>query len=243
MSAITKMPATGAVEKTLIQGDLSALNENERLGYYKNVCESLGLNPLTKPFDYIRLNQKLVLYAKRDATDQLRKIHDVSIQITAREKLEDLYIVTAKARNAKGREDESVGAVSIAGLKGDALANAIMKAETKAKRRVTLSVCGLGMLDETEVETVPNVTRDVTPAPVAPEALPESTGSLAEYVVSFGKFKGQCLGDVNESELKSYVSYIEDTARKKGETIKGQVQEFIRAVEGYIEERAGGLTF
>ena len=30
-----------------------------------------------------------------------------------------------------------------------------MKAETKAKRRVTLSICGLGMLDETEVETVP----------------------------------------------------------------------------------------
>jgi len=27
-----------------------------------------------------------------------------------------------------------------------------MKAETKAKRRVTLSICGLGMLDETEVE-------------------------------------------------------------------------------------------
>ena len=28
-----------------------------------------------------------------------------------------------------------------------------MKCETKAKRRVTLSICGLGMLDETEVET------------------------------------------------------------------------------------------
>jgi hypothetical protein len=29
-----------------------------------------------------------------------------------------------------------------------------MKAETKAKRRVTLSICGLGMLDESELETV-----------------------------------------------------------------------------------------
>ena len=28
-----------------------------------------------------------------------------------------------------------------------------MKAETKAKRRVALSICGLGMLDETEVDT------------------------------------------------------------------------------------------
>ena len=30
-----------------------------------------------------------------------------------------------------------------------------MKAETKAKRRVTLSLCGLGILDETEIDTVP----------------------------------------------------------------------------------------
>ena len=29
-----------------------------------------------------------------------------------------------------------------------------MKCETKAKRRVTLSICGLGMLNETEVETI-----------------------------------------------------------------------------------------
>jgi hypothetical protein len=34
------------------------------------------------------------------------------------------------------------------------LANALMKAETKAKRRATLSICGLGMLDETEVEDI-----------------------------------------------------------------------------------------
>jgi hypothetical protein len=30
-----------------------------------------------------------------------------------------------------------------------------MKAITKSKRRVTLSICGLGMLDESEIETIP----------------------------------------------------------------------------------------
>jgi hypothetical protein len=50
--------------------------------------------------------------------------------------------------------DSSIGAVSVDGLKGDDLANAMMKAETKSKRRVTLSICGLGMLDETEIETI-----------------------------------------------------------------------------------------
>src|SRR6185312_3719783 len=34
-----------------------------------------------------------------------------------------------------------------------------MKAETKAKRRVTLSICGLGMLDETEVDSIPDARR------------------------------------------------------------------------------------
>ena len=43
-----------------------------------------------------------------------------------------------------------MGVVSIAGLKGEALANAMMKAETKAKRRATLSICGLGWMDEVE---------------------------------------------------------------------------------------------
>src|SRR5690606_18907930 len=106
--------------------------------------------------EYINLNGKLTLYAKRDATDQLRAINGVSVEITSREMHDNgIYVVTARARDKHGRTDEAIGAVSIAGLKGDALANAIMKCETKAKRRVTLSICGLGWLDETEVSTVP----------------------------------------------------------------------------------------
>jgi hypothetical protein len=54
-----------------------------------------------------------------------------------------------------GRMDESTGVVTLGNARGDNLCNAMMKAETKAKRRVTLSICGLSMLDETEVETVP----------------------------------------------------------------------------------------
>lgn len=63
--------------------------------------------------------------------------------------------MTARATDPAGRSDEAIGAVSVAGLRGDALANAIMKAETKAKRRVTLSIVGLGWLDESEIETIP----------------------------------------------------------------------------------------
>lgn len=167
------------VEKVVIGGDLAALSPKERLEYYNQICASTGLNPLTKPFEYIKLNNKLTLYAKRDATDQLRKIHGVSIKIVGREKVDDLYIVTAQATDKGGRTDEAVGAVNLQGLKGDMAANAIMKAETKAKRRVTLSIAGLGLLDETEVSTIPGaqtVPVDVahTPTMITDDAIDES---------------------------------------------------------------------
>jgi hypothetical protein len=122
------------------------------------VCDSVGLNPLTRPFEYLTLQGKTVLYARKDCTDQLRSLRRVSLSIAARERVDDVYIVTARATSIDGRVDESIGAVTIGNLKGDALCNAIMKAETKAKRRVTLSICGLGLLDESEIETVPQAT-------------------------------------------------------------------------------------
>ena len=138
----------------LLSGDLSRLTPEEKITYYNDVCNSVGLNPLTKPLEYITLNGKLTLYAKRDATEQLRKIHQVSITRVFNQTVNDVFIVTAEAEDRTGRRDSSTGAVAIGNLKGDSLANALMKAETKAKRRVTLSICGLGMLDETEIESI-----------------------------------------------------------------------------------------
>lgn len=143
------------VEQVVIAGDLGKLAPAQRVAYYQRTCESLGLNPLTQPFQYITLNGKLTLYCTRAATDQLRALRKVSLTITARETVGDLYVVTARATTPDGRTDESIGAVSIAGLRGDALANAYMKAETKAKRRVTLAVVGLGWLDESEMGSIP----------------------------------------------------------------------------------------
>ncbi len=154
---VTKYEVQGAtLEKVLIGGDLSALTPSERVNYYQATCRSLGLNPLTKPFDYIKLNNRLVLYAKRDCTDQLRKIHKVSITDLGHGLVDDIYSVIAHAKDGEGRTDIASGAVSTIGLKGEMLAHALMKAETKAKRRVTLSIVGLGWLDETEIETIPD---------------------------------------------------------------------------------------
>lgn len=165
-------PAETAAIKTdavLIQGDLSTLSEDQRSAYYMRVCESLGLNPHTQPFEFIPLGGKLKLYATRACSDQLRKLHGVSIQILSRELVEDIYTVTARAEDMTGRNDESCGVVSLKGLQGEARSNKIMCAETKAKRRVTLSICGLGWLDESEVEPQLQLqTRIAVPALAAP---------------------------------------------------------------------------
>jgi hypothetical protein len=142
------------IERIIIHGDLSKLDQEQRVDYYRLMCSSLGLNPNTRPFAYLQLQGKTVLYALRDCTDQLRKIHGISVVETRQEEIEGVYIVVAKVRDRDGREDEARGAVNISGLKGEPLANAIMKAETKAKRRATLSIAGLGVLDETEIEDI-----------------------------------------------------------------------------------------
>ena len=148
--------SAAVMERVIVAGDLAQLTPQERVAYYMRVCESVGLNPLTKPFEYIRLNGKLTLYALKTTTDQLRQINTVSIYKVETSMEGDVCICTAHARTADGREDMDIGAVNLKGLQGENLANARMKALTKAKRRVTLSICGLGWLDESEVDSVPS---------------------------------------------------------------------------------------
>jgi hypothetical protein len=167
--------ASALLERVLVGGDLEQLTPAQRLAFYEQICASTGLNPLTQPLLYVKLQGKLTLYAKKDATDQLRRIHSVSVQIVSQQADGDLYVVRARATTPEGRQDEEIGVVHIKGLVGDNLANAYMKAVTKAKRRVTLSICGLGLLDETEVETVPGAQR---------VAVDRETGEILDASVS-----------------------------------------------------------
>ena len=151
-TGMTALP--GAIEDALIGGDLNGLSPANRVIYYNRLCESLGLNPLTKPFAYLSLNNKLTLYALKDCTDQIRNIKGVSVTEMVGKLEGDIYTVTVKGSDKSGRCDASTGAVDVKGLFGEKKANAYMKAETKAKRRLTLSLCGLGMLDESEIDSI-----------------------------------------------------------------------------------------
>jgi hypothetical protein len=177
------------VESVVIGGDLSRLSPAQRVMYYRQVCDSLGLNYLTKPFDYINLNGKLTLYARKDAADQLRKINGVSIDDVDIVETEKQFVVKVKGHDRDGRADVEVGVVNKTDMKGDT-ANAQMKAVTKGKRRLTLSLCGLGWLDETEVQTIPDArpvavaeTGEIVDAPAIPaETISQETGQPAEPV-------------------------------------------------------------
>jgi hypothetical protein len=158
-TAIVKPPMkaldTETLSKLVLKGDLTGLTPTETMDYYYRFCEHLGLDPLTRPFDILQLGGKRVLYAHKGCTDQLRRKYGVSITDLKGEVIQDAYRVTAIGHDNTGRSDAATGVVRVKGLEGDAFANAVMKSETKAKRRLTLSLCGLGMLDETEVETIP----------------------------------------------------------------------------------------
>lgn len=138
----------------ILKGDISGLDPHQRVTYVTNLCQRIGLDPLTQPFKILRLQGKEVLYADKGCAQQLCKIYKISTEVTKREKIEDIYVVTVRASGQDGRFTDEDGAVTIGSNKGDTLANAMMKAVTKAKRRAVLAFCGLGMLDETEIETI-----------------------------------------------------------------------------------------
>lgn len=176
------------VEDALLDGDLSNLTPQQRLDYYEKVCESVGLNPLTKPFEYIRLNGQLTLYAKRDAAEQLRAVHGISItDLEENWRGDNLCVFRAYAKTEDGRTDVATGAVDTSRSSGQDLANDIMKAETKAKRRVTLSLAGLGWLDETEVSDIPGQATEEVNVDYDTGEVKEQEPERAEYELPNGQ--------------------------------------------------------
>ena len=219
--AFIQNPSPEVLQEVLGQGNLAKLSPSQKLEFLAAVCRSIGLNPLTRPFDIMTLQGKVVVYAKKDCTEQLRKIHNVSVSISSQETANDVLVVTARATLPSGRFDEDIGAVSIKGLVGDALSNARMKAITKAKRRVTLSICGLGFLDESELpehqgpsQEDQSKSRPIATYPEKPKA-PEGEVVEAEVVdaqhwsellpdawrsvkIQSGPFRGQLIGKLDK---------------------------------------------
>jgi hypothetical protein len=232
----------GGVDAAILakaNGDIGKMSPKEKAEYYQQVCESLGLNPLTQPFKYLKLSGRETLYATRDAADQLRKKYRVSVRITSRETVDGIHIVTARASMPDGREDESTGCLPLGGLKGENLSNALMKAETKAKRRVTLSICGLGWLDETEVDSIDGAQRmdlDDRMAVAAEKQVEEAKKTEQRHRVESDEWADLVIKDIGElSDDKALFSWVRCNALQMGDLHRNAKARLWRALRKQAE--------
>jgi len=180
------------IDEIVVTGDLTLLTPDQRITYYIQVCEAMKIDYRMHPLEYFEQEdnngrKKLILYALRGATDQLRKNRGIEVKISGPVIMEGVVIYTARAVDKDGHGDESTGVADITNLTGKRKADAFMGAETKAKRRVTLAVVGSGLLDESEVEGMKGQVQAVNPGVgvstyVPPPAAPEPSSLPATEV-------------------------------------------------------------
>lgn len=168
----------GALQAFVLDGDLSSVPRDKRAAIYVALCSYIGVDPIERPFLIFKDKKREVLYAARSCTSALCRSRGISRELlsVATETLAGHEIIVAKARAtivSTGRHDEATGAVpvlvedrewderarkmvSLGWRKPnpDEASNAVMKAETKAKRRAVLDLVGLGIPDESEVATI-----------------------------------------------------------------------------------------
>lgn len=159
-----------AINALVLKGDTSLLTEPEKIQYYHAVCNSLGLNPATRPFEFLNFQAtddqldekgklikkgksgKEVLYPNKNCAEQLRMMHGVSLsgpKFTFEGPSNQVIICEVTAKTRDGREDTDIGVVDRTAGKDKwlSLGDGMLKATTKAKRRVTFSMLGLGFLN------------------------------------------------------------------------------------------------
>lgn len=168
---ITKEQAEELMRDPTNLGVLTVAQRNSFLWHY---AEAIGVDPRTKPFDLIPgMNGRLIIYANRACSDQLRQKHKLNVEVVyagclriGDEDRKDVYMIRVRISNPEGRSEEHFGCVGVAGMSSDEMGNAIMKCSTKAVRRGTIAFCGLGMLDESEVgfAAAPAADAQATPA-------------------------------------------------------------------------------
>jgi len=243
---VTKI-SEAILEKVLLGEDLSKLSQEELMQYILQICHSKKLDPASKPFATLTLKGKKILYATKEATSQLSSVHKISTRITAKEILKEgeevIYAVSATSETPDGRSQDNIGAVPLMAIKydvrgkplydakgapvrvllqGDAFVNAMLKAVTKAKRRSILDIAGIGLLDETEIESIPSApgrVKYMTEIESAPDA---SGRKVVEYISeqsarelhSVAKLNGWSLEQL--SDYLAMHDYINPATRKPG---------------------------
>ena len=146
--AVSELPDRD-MERLLIGGDIGMLSPPVKLAYYAYQCERMGLDPMSRPLEFLSLSGKTVLYMKKEGAEMLRVKHGVSVEVLKDETTPEMYTVWVRATMPDGRHEDNIAALPI--VKGD-LGILKMKCYSKALRRVTLAITGCGFTDERVID-------------------------------------------------------------------------------------------
>lgn len=205
--------ASSALDHIIATNDLGRLTPVQRVGYVLALCKSLHLNPLSRPFEFLTFDGKVVPYPTKSCAEQLGRLHQISIKLTRREQVGDLFVVEVEGSRPNGQCSFASKYVSVRDsrgdwLKGDKLGAAYGKAETGAKRRLVLSMVGLaGLPDADEVSGVKRIWMD-------------ADGNLIEHPTEEQRY---LIGHPRAARAARYAT-LEDTATAEDSPIRGSSQ-------------------
>ena len=143
------------------------LTDPEKKDMYNKMCQVYNVPVDIAPLDFVQIKDKATkkvfaefLYANSTCTKYIMARDGLSSRVVRRDidANDAVFIVEV----SKGdRSVEGVGAKSLKGAAYDTRTNSIMHAHTKAERRAVLTYSGMGILDESEISSIPNA----APAP------------------------------------------------------------------------------
>ena len=141
-------------------GDLSSLTKEELRVLYHSLCQQLGLDPELLPFYVIQTSDgKRRLYLNKGGAEALRKVHNITTNVLSSgfDPTGSFYQIVVEAVLPNGRKEQGIAVADLRGKKGVEAENAVLFAETKAKRRTTISLLGIGsiLMDESEALSIP----------------------------------------------------------------------------------------
>jgi len=156
-SDFEKLMAKDVVLKQEIQdiltksgGRCDQLNIDQQAEYKIYLCAKIGVSPTLQPIDLIPTKNGLRPYLNKGAAELIRDTRKISIADIEVSEKNGMFVAVCKVRGLNGRIDCDMGACPLNGTEKSPMApyNSLMKAVTKAKRRATLSMCGLGAIIE-----------------------------------------------------------------------------------------------
>lgn len=161
---------SAAVRAYLRTGDLSFLPDYEKEKVLLKMCDHYSLDAVLRPFILIKLNGKEIWYATKAATDQVAAKFNLTREVVEIKENLERGIIECKVKISQensNRTETCIAAVSIIEfgrdpsgkvearpMRGEAYANALMKVETKAKRRATLGWLGIADMQDNDDDVV-----------------------------------------------------------------------------------------